>query len=279
MKREIWEELVDRVVDGECSDEEKRALDEAATRNPEIRDAIRSALRIRDILRSSAGATVPAEFSERLRLAIERSDFWVEREVERTTPSASTSRRTRFERFGGRRVVWATTGAAVSFAAVAFLASSVDFGTRRGVETARRVDESVEIDKTEKNAVAPGKIAPTAPLLRRPMSEGGSPNAPVAVASDFYTRRAVDSENARRLLTAFLGICRENDVAYEKIDGDFELALRETTPEARRAILAWLDANAPEIAERSATKLAERWDESDESVRDVRVSFSVAENE
>ena len=67
MKREVWEELVDRVVDDECADEERRALEEAAERNPEIRDALDSALRIRELLRRSAGATVPPEFSERLR--------------------------------------------------------------------------------------------------------------------------------------------------------------------------------------------------------------------
>ena len=141
MKREVWEELVDRVVDDECADEERRALYEAAERNPEIRAALDSALRIRELMRRSAGATVPPEFSERLRLAIERSDFWVEREVERPAIVPTTKKTSRF---GGRRLQWAATSAAVAFAAVALLASNVGDGGRwGGVETAR-------LDKTEK---------------------------------------------------------------------------------------------------------------------------------
>lgn len=76
----------------------------------------------------------------------------------------------------------------------------------------------------------------------------------------------------------FLKICRENGVSYEKINGDFELTLLETSPEARREIRAWLDSNAPEIAEdRGEAKLIERWDENDSEVRDARISFWVVE--
>ncbi|MBR2002925.1 MAG: hypothetical protein IJ991_01940, partial [Thermoguttaceae bacterium] len=88
-----------------------------------------------------------------------------------------------------------------------------------------------------------------------------------------------DFGSEKRLLTEFLRFCRLNNVAYEKIDGDFELLLRETTPENRRAILDWLDANARKSDERGETNLAERWNEDDESVRDVRVSFFVAKAE
>ncbi len=292
MKREIWEELVDRVVDDECTDEERRALYEAAERNPEIREAIDAALRIRELLRSSAGATVPPEFSERFRLAIERSDVWVEREVERATirPASTTAAR----RFGGRRFRWAATGAAVSFAAVALLA--LNFSDQGGVETALQVGKAPKIEAPEfetpkfenvdaetfenvgeSNRTESAKARPT--VLRRPGNKGEAPKEPgVATPSGFYTRRTVDSENAKRLLTEFLRFCRQNSVAYEKIDGDFELLLRETTPENRRAILEWLDANARKSDERGETNLAERWDAGDESVCDVRVSFFVTEN-
>lgn len=289
MEREVWEELVDRVVDDECTAEERRALLEAAERNPEIRQAFEAALRIRELLRSSAGATVPPEFAERLRLAIERSDSWVEREVERPAirPASTTAAR----RFGGRRLLWATTGAAVSFAAVALFASNFGGATRWGdVQVAARIDEAPKVETTDlKDGAAetlenvgdaarpePTQARPT--ILRRPGNKGEAPKRPVvAVPSDFYTRRIVDAENAKRLLSEFLRICRKNGVAYEKIDGDFELALRKTTPETRRALLEWLDANAPEIGERGETNLAERWDADDKSVRDVRVSFCVAE--
>lgn len=285
MKREEWEELVDRVVDDECADEEKRALYEAAERNPEIREAIDAALRIRELMRSSARATVPPEFSDRLRLAIERSDFWIEREIERPAirPASTTARR-----LGERRLLWTATGAAVSFAAVALLASSLV--GRSDVQTARRVDETPKIAapqvenvgvETRKNGGETSRTETTRPtILRRPGNKGEAPKEPVvAVPSGFYTRRILDSENAKRLLTEFLRVCRENNVAYSKINGDFELSLRDTTPEARRAILGWLDANAPEIGERGEAKLAERWNADDESVVDVRISFSVAETE
>lgn len=287
MKRECWEELVDRVVDDECTDEERRALYEAAEREPEIREALDAALRIRELLRSSAGATVPPEFSERFRLAIERSDVWGEREVERATvrPASTTARR-----FGGRRFRWAATGAAVSFAAVALLA--LNFSDQGGVETARRVDEAPKIetpdsenvaDRTSEAGVDAARTEPQKPrptILRRPGNKGEAPKEPaVAAPSGFYTRRTIDSENAKRLLTEFLRFCRQNLVAYEKIDGDFELLLRETTPEKRRAILEWLDANARKSDERAETNLAERWNADDESVSDVRVSFFVTETE
>ncbi len=282
MKREVWEELVDRVVDDECTAEEKRALYEAAERNPEIREAIDAALRIRELLRKTAGATVPPEFSERLRLAIERSDVWVEREAARPTvrPASTSAAR----RFGGRRFLWASTGAAVSFAAVALLASGlVDGAGREAVQIGMRVDKAPEIASTAptnadlgalENGGEAARTRPT--ILRRPGNKGEAPKEPVVATPDgFYTRRTVDSENAKRLLAEFLRFCRENDVAYAKIDGDFELTLRETTLENRRAILEWLDANARKSEERAETNLAERWDEADESVCDVRVSFNV----
>lgn len=276
MKREFGEDWVDRVVDGECSEEEKRALEAEAARNPEIRSEIRAALRIREWARRSAGATVPPEFSERLRRAIERSDFWEKRDVAKKAPLAA-SRRTRFV---GRRVVWAATGEAVAFAAVALATAGV--GTGR--QTARRVDEATaEITKiaeftNPENVGDTTKNAQPVPLLRRPENDGEAPESPVAAPSDFYTRRAVDSENPRRFLMNFLKICRENGVSYEKINGDFELTLLETSPEARREIRAWLDSNAPEIAEdRGEAKLIERWDENDSEVRDARISFWVVE--
>ena len=291
MEREIWEELVDRVVDDECTAEERRALYEAAKRNPEIREAIEAALRIRELLQSSAGATVPPEFAERLRLAIERSDSWIEREIERPAirPASTTAAR----RFGGRRLLWATTGAAVSFAAVALFASNFGGATRWGdVQVAALVDEAPKVETAEAENVAagtsenvgdaaqnePAKARPT--ILRRPGNKGEAPKEPgVAAPSGFYTRRTFDFGSEKRLLTEFLRFCRLNNVAYEKIDGDFELLLRETTPENRRAILDWLDANARKSDERGETNLAERWNEDDESVRDVRVSFFVAKAE
>ena len=286
MKREEWEELVDRVVDGECTVEEKQALDEAAERNPEIRDAIDAALRIRDLMRKSAGATVPPEFSERLRLAIERSDFWVEREIERPTvrPAATAVPSERRGRLSGRRFFWTATGAAVSFAAVALLASNVVELPRRNDGELARLDEARKIETTPDGLEAanpleaPSNDSTTRPLLlRRPGNKGEAPKRVVATPSGFYTRRVLDSGAEKRLLADFLSVCRKNDVEYEKIDGDFELTLRQTTPEARRAILEWLDDNAPEVGERGETKLAERWNADDETVCDVRISFSVAE--
>lgn len=287
MKREVWEELVDRVVDDECADEERRALEEAAERDPEIRAAIDSALRIRELLRRSAGATVPPEFSDRLRLAIERSDFWVEREVERPTvrPAAKASR------FGGRRLQWAATSAAVAFAAVALLASSVGDGARwGGVETAR-FDKTEEVAKRANDGES-AKIVPStsgenvaterSPRLpiRTPQNESAVPKtSPVPYANGFYTRRVLDSANARRQIAAFLRVCRENGVAYEKFGGDSEFLLTKTTPDARIAILRWLDENVPEIAPRAENNLAETWDLSVEEPENVRVSFFVASEE
>ena len=289
MEREIWEELVDRVVDDECTDEERRALEEAAERNPEIRDAIRSALRIRELLRPAAETTVPPEFAERLRLAIDRSDFWVDRVVERPTirPASTTERRV-----GGRRFHWAATGAAISFAAVALLASNVGDGSRwGGVETAR-LDKTAKIEKTEngdkgeRTAVAPPtgenvaiERAPRLPI-RTPQNElNVSKTAPVPYADGFYTRRVLDSANARRILAAFLRTCRDAGVKYEKFGGDAEFLLTETTTDARAAILRWLDENVPEIAPRADNNFAETWNKDDENVKNVRVSFFVADEE
>lgn len=286
MKREVWEELVDRVVDDECADEERRALEEAAERNPEIRDALDSALRIRELMRRSAGATVPPEFSERLRLAIERSDFWVEREVERPAIVPATKKTARF---GGRRLQWAATSAAVAFAAVALLASSVGDGGRwGGVETARldktekpgvwaNGDESATVASTTAENVGPER-APRLPI-RTPQNELNVPKtAPVSSADGFYTRRALDSANARRVIASFLRVCRENGVAYEKFGGDSEFLLTKTTPDARIAILRWLDENVPEIAPRADNNLAETWNSGSENLENVRVSFFVADD-
>lgn len=276
MKREVWEELIDRVVDNECTDEERRALYEAAERNPEIRKALEETRRIRKAFEEFERPTVPPEFSERLRLAIERSDFWVDREVERPAirPESTTAAR----RFGGRRFHWAATGTAVSFAAVALLA--FNFGEQGGVSipgpnNAPNIATStpgipVFAEPTESTTARPT-------ILRRPGNKGEAPKEPVvATPSGFYTRRTVDSENAKRLLTEFLRFCNKNNIVFAKIDGDFELTLRKTTPENRSAILEWLDANAQKSEERGETNFAERWDADDKSVADVRVSFFVA---
>ncbi|MBP3558541.1 MAG: hypothetical protein J6K20_12690 [Thermoguttaceae bacterium] len=290
MKREVWEELVDRVVDDECTDEERRALYEAAERNPEIREALDAALRIRELLRSSAGATVPPEFSERFRLAIERSDFWIDREIER--PAVRPASTTASERVGGRRFLWATTGAAIAFAAVALLASNVGDGTRwGGVETAR-------LDKTKKAAksATDGEIgnawgssnvdektatdrSPRLPI-RTPQSESTVTEAtPVPYSDGFYTRRVLDSENARRIIAAFLRICRENGVEYEKFGGDAEFLLTKTSPDARNVIWRWLEENVPEIAPRAGNNFAETWNPNSEKEENVRISFCASENE
>ena len=292
MKREVWDELVDRVVDDECTDEERRTLDEAAERNPEIRDALESALRIRELMRRSAGATVPPEFSERLRLAIERSDFWVEREVERPAIVPATKKT---PRFGGRRLQWAATSAAVAFAAVAFLAwDAGDGGRWGGVETARfgKMDKMEGMERlandgeSEKNAAASTNAAvavatersPRLPI-RTPQSESTvSKTAPIFYSEGFYTRRAVDSANARRVIASFLRMCRENRIAYEKFGGDLEFLLTKTTPDARAVVLRWLDENVPKIAPRADGNFAETWDLDDESLKSARVSFFVADD-
>ncbi len=284
MKREVWEELVDRVVDDECTAEERRALYEAAERNPEIREAMDAATRIRELLRSSAGATVPPEFSERLRLAIERSDFWVDREVERPTvrPAATGAAR----RFGGRRLLWAATGAAIAFAAVALLAPSVGDGAGRNNGKMARLDKTGKIEKSETGDES-GKIdattncgkasaierAPRLPI-RTPQNELNVPEtASVPFADGFYTRRVLNSADARRLIAEFLQVCRDNNVKYEKIDGDFEFLLTETTPEARNNILRWLNENAGEVAPRAENNFAETWANDSVSMKNVRVSF------
>lgn len=290
MEREVWEELVDRVVDDECTDEERRALEEAAERNPEIRAAFESAERIREIMRRSAGATVPPEFSERLRLAIERSDFWVDREIER--PTARPASTVAAKRLGGRRLLWAATGAAVAFAAVAavaLLAPSVDDeagGNRREIA---RYDKTGEIEKPKTGgesgkidvATSDGEQSATERLprlpIRTPQNKLTIPETSSVPYSDgFYTRRVLDSANARRQVAAFLQVCRENNVKYEKIGGDFELLLMKTTKETRSVILRWLDENVPEIAPRAENSFAETWRLNDESKKNVRVSFFVS---
>ncbi|MBQ6828772.1 MAG: hypothetical protein IJO46_12235, partial [Thermoguttaceae bacterium] len=297
MKREIGEELVDRVVDDECTVEEKRALYEAAERNPEIREAIDAALRIRKLLRSSAGASVPPEFSERLRLAIERSDFWVEREVERpavrpaSTTAAEPAETTKGRRWGGRRVFWATTGAAVAFAAVALLAPGVVDGTRAFLARYDKIEETGGTGGTgdlengvgeKKDASATKdspKVAPRLPI-RTPQNASTAPETPPTSYSDgFYTRRVLDSANARRLVAEFLQVCRDNNVKYAKIDGDFEFLLTKTTADARDKIWRWLNENACEIAPRAENNLAETWNNDADNVENVRVSFFVSNNE
>jgi hypothetical protein len=75
-----------------------------------------------------------------------------------------------------------------------------------------------------------------------------------------------------------LRVCRENGVAYEKFGGDSEFLLTKTTPDARIAILRWLDENVPEIAPRADNNLAETWNSGSENLENVRVSFFVADD-
>lgn len=289
MEREFWEELIDRVVDNECADEEKRALYEAAERNPEIREALEAARRIRAAFEGFERPTVPPEFSERLRLAIERSDFWVERETARPTAGTRRGRR------GGKRLVWAATGAAISFAAVAFFALDGGFPSvgqvARNVEPDRN-DGLKEIGETgvwngaSKTNASANLFAKSAPAAKRPdaiippRSKGKTPDAlPVAIPSGFYTRRALDEENARRVAEAFARFCNKINVDCEKIDGDFEFLVEKTTPATRNEILAWLNENAPEIGPRAKNSFKETWTENGEESISVRVSFFVAKLE
>lgn len=286
MEREVWEELVDRVVDNECTDEERRAFYEAAEQNSEIREAYSAARRISTVFREFERPTVPPDFSERLRLAIERSDFWVEREAARPTA------RTRRERRGGKRLVWAATGAAISFAAVAFF--TVDGVWPNGGQVAR-VDKTEQNDglgktgdledlnvaaKTNATANSFGKSATGAQRLGAiipPRSEGQTPDAsPVAIPSGFYTRRALDAENARRVAEAFTRFCNKINVEWEKIDGDYEFLIEKTTPATRNEILTWLNENVPEIGPRAKNNFGETWTEDGKEEKSVRVSFFVA---
>lgn len=286
MKREVWEELIDRVVDDECADEERRALYEAAERNPEIREALDAARRIRELMRRSAGATVPPEFSERLRLAIERSDVWVEREAAR--PTAGTRR----ERRSGKRLVWAATGAAISFAAVAFFALDGDLPNDVYIAQTIKSEQNDglgKIDKTgglndasETNAATDSSVKPALGAARPgaiipPRSAGQTPETPIAaIPSGFYTRRVLDVDVARRVAESFARFCNKINVDCEKIDGDFEFLIEKTTPETRNEILAWLKENAPEIGPRAKNNFEETWTEDGKKEISVRVSFFVA---
>ncbi len=289
MKREIWEELVDRVVDDECADEERRALYEAAERNPEIREALDAARRIRRVMRRSAGATVPPEFSERLRLAIERSDVWVEREAARPTAGTRCERR---GRRGGKRLVWAATGAAISFAAVAFFA--LDGDLPNDVYIARTVkpnqndgldemgktgglNDASETDATTDSSVKPALGAERPGAIIPPRSAGQTPETPIAaIPSGFYTRRVLNADVARRVAESFARFCNKINVDCEKIDGDFEFLIEKTTPATRNEILTWLEENAPEIGPRAKNNFEETWAENGKETISVRVSFFVA---
>ena len=289
MKREVWEELVDRVVDDECADEERRALYEAAERNPEIREALDAARRIRELMRRSAGATVPPEFSERLRLAIERSDVWVEREAAR--PTAGT-RRERRGRRSGKRLVWAATGAAISFAAVAFFALDGDLPNDVYIARTVKPNQNDGLDKigkagdlnaaSETNAAPDSSVKPALGAERPgaiipPRSAGQTPETPIAaIPSGFYTRRVLDADVARRVAESFARFCNKINVDCEKIDGDFEFLIEKTTPATRNEILAWLKENAPEIGPRAKNNFEETWTEDGKKEISVRVSFFVA---
>lgn len=289
MKREVWEELVDRVVDDECADEERRALYEAAERNPEIREAIDAAERIRELMRRSAGATVPPDFSERLRLAIERSDVWVEREAARPTAGTRCERR---ERRGGKRLIWAATGAAISFAAVAFFAVDGDLPIVGEVAQVIKPEQNDGLGKTggmensndasETNAAPDSPVKPALGAARPgaiipPRSAGQTPETSVAaIPSGFYTRRVLDADVARRVAESFARFCNKINVDCEKIDGDFEFLVEKTTPATRNEILAWLKENAPEIGPRAKNNFEETWTENGKETISVRVSFFVA---
>ncbi len=288
MKREVWEELIDRVVDGECTDEERRALYAAAEQNPEVRKALDETKRLRETFEGFERSTVPPDFSERLRLAIERSDFWVERETARPTAA-------RRGRWSGKRLVWAATGAAISFAAVAFFALDDGLPTVRQIaQTVKpnqndgldKIGETGVLDGAPKTNAAANSFAKYAPVAKRPeaiippRNEGKTPGvAPVAIPSGFYTRRVLDEENARRVAESFTRFCNKIDVGWEKIDGDFEFLIEKTTPATRKAILTWLDENAPEIGPRAKNSFKETWTENGEETISVRVSFFVADCE
>ena len=112
-----------------------------------------------------------------------------------------------------------------------------------------------------------------------PRSEGQPPDAsPVAIPSGFYTRRALDAENARRVAEAFARFCNKINVDCEKIDGDFEFLIEKTTPATRNEILTWLNENAPEIGPRAKNNFEETWTEDGKEVISVRVSFFVVGN-
>lgn len=267
-----WEKLVDLYVDGECSNEERLAVEERAKVDRRVGRAIREAKELRELLRAIPNK-VPKEFETRLRDAIWNSPVWDEKSScqGRQERAISVSRSGGFFTDEVRRVL-NPVGVGIAASLLACVGALWAFLTL----TKDRATDQVPLAETKQTIEkATSDDAISEPWKLIPSPEGNLPDsASKAESQENYWSvvRVDDKVQAKKLQRILQARCAELSVSFSKFGDDAQYRLNDVSKEQWLQIVDdWKDADF----ERSSA-LA-KWEEETQENQTIRVEFKTSE--
>jgi len=268
-----WEKLVDLYVDGECSSEERSAIEARAKVDQDVRRAIQNAEDLRGFLRKIPNKP-PKEFETRLRDAIMNSPAWDSLGTRNAGQNAGRSaiNAPRVERvvdFSRVARVFnpfvVGTVATIVVAVVAFFACftlSKSKPAERS-EPFAQMEQRVESSELASQDEQPWKLIPS--------PEGNAPESSSKFESQenyWAVIRVADAERAKKLKRKLQTQCAELDVSFSKSDEDEQIRLKDVSNEQWAQIAK--DWNESEYERSEALT---KWAEGSQERQTIRVAF------
>ncbi len=267
-----WEKLVDLYVDGECSNEERLAVEERAKVDRRVGRTIRETKELSVLLRAIPNK-VPKEFETRLRDAIWNSPVWDEKSSRqgRQERAISASRTGGFFTKASRRVL-NPVGVGIAASLLACVGALWAFLTL----TKDRATDQVPLAETKQTIEkATSDDAISEPWKLIPSPEGNLPDsASKAESQENYWSvvRVDDKAQAKKLQRILQARCAELSVSFSKFGDDAQYRLNDVSKEQWLQIVDdWKDADF----ERSSA-LA-KWEEETQENQTIRVEFKTSE--
>ena len=259
-------ELVDLYVDGECSQEERAAIEARAQTDERLRNEIAWALTLRRRMKAMGGAKVPAEFSERLQSALRESPAW-DAIPRSNAPRVDASERA--ERRASR--VPAIVGTAAAIAVVALCAVAFTRLRHAPVDVPLAGSDAPKQVEDVDSELAPeqGRVFLT------PASQGvQAPNEAKALSEDqFWSTAVVPADELKKATRSFQAQCAKLGLDFAKFDDDVEFLVRKVGSDD----WAKLSETLGEYDELRVSQALQDWsDSSDGATQDVRVSFKTS---
>ena len=270
-----WEKLVDLYVDGECSNEERLAVEERARVDRSVWRAIQEAKELRVWLREIPSKP-PKEFETRLRDAICNSSVWDEKfpPQARKYPAINASRASFVFSSASRRVLNPVEIGIVASLLVCAVVGWAFLNLAKYKSSDRASSDRVPLASTEQTSKNAETLATNSePWKLIPSPEGNAPDsASKAESQENYwgVARVDDKEQARKFQRILQARCAELGVSFSKC-GDGQYRLKDVSKEQWLQIADdWKDADF----ERS-NALA-RWEEETQENQTIRVEFKTS---
>ncbi|MDO5308422.1 MAG: hypothetical protein Q4G03_02860 [Planctomycetia bacterium] len=270
MQKYNWEELVDSYVDEECSVQEKRAIEERMLVDASVREAIQSAQRIRQALRSFS-CVAPPELENRLTEALQNAPAW--RKIERRSRVARRSEQARTSSFNLMKWVPSVVGGAVAASLLlgfGYAYHSLHIQPESKQTLVEYTPMSTTVEVVQQPLESPTVMTPS-PANRPPEA------AKRRSDSDFWIVVTLqEPQQWRKFTREFQNRCNAESLAFSKFGDGNEYLVEQTTPKQWAELVSWLET----LGDTETSAALERWRHSSSTgVRSARVTFLYQEEQ